>query len=44
MSQGETSRDRAMRLLALVRERTEHTREPVLVAQLAAACQLSTAR
>jgi hypothetical protein len=41
MSQGETSKDRAMRLLALVRERTEHTQEPVFVAQLADACQLS---
>jgi hypothetical protein len=38
----ETSRARAMRLLALMRERTEHTHEPVRVAELAAACQLST--
>src|SRR5260221_6025183 len=39
----ETSRARAMRLLALVRERTEHTHGPVFVArpELAAACQLS---
>lgn len=42
MSQGQTSKDRAMRLLALVRERTEHTHEPVFVNQLAGACQLST--
>src|SRR5579862_1957298 len=43
MSQGETSRDRAMRLLALVRERTEHTHEPVVVTDLATECQLSVA-
>jgi hypothetical protein len=30
-----------MRLLALVRERTEPTHEPVFVAQFAAACKLS---
>jgi hypothetical protein len=40
MSQGD-SRSRAMRLLAVVRERTESTNEPVVVAQLASACQLS---
>lgn len=42
MSQGGTSRDRAMRLLALVRERSQHGDEPVFVAELAVACQLST--
>jgi len=40
-SQDETSRTRARRLLALVRERTEHSHEPVFVTELAAACQLS---
>jgi hypothetical protein len=42
-SRAETSRARAMGLLALIRERTEHTQEPVFVAELAAACRLSRA-
>jgi hypothetical protein len=41
MNQGGSSRSRAIRLLALVRQRTENTNEPVFVAELAAACQLS---
>lgn len=40
---GETSRARATRLLALIRERTDHTQEPVFVAELAAASRLSRA-
>ena len=41
MGQGETSVNRAMRLLALVRDRTEHTPEPVFVADLASPGGLS---
>lgn len=37
----ESASTRAMRLLALVRERTEHSHEPVFVAELAPACQMS---
>ncbi len=43
MGQGETSKDRAMRLLALVRERTEHTQQPVVVTDLVVECRLSLA-
>lgn len=34
MSQGEPSKAQAMPLLALIRERTENTHEPVFFAQL----------
>jgi hypothetical protein len=43
MGQGETSRDRAMRLLQRIRERTEHTQQPVVVTDLVGECRLSTA-
>jgi hypothetical protein len=39
----ETSRDRAMRVLHRIRERTEHTQEPVVVTDLVTECQLSVA-
>ena len=43
MNHGETSKDRAMRLLRRIRERTEHTHEPIFVLELAPDCQLSVA-